>query len=358
MPNVILIIGGGIAGISLGRELSRRGQSVTLVEAEKELAYHTSGRSAQQLVLGYGPAAVRELTDNTVNMLQHQQQELAEPVAWSSSFMMIGTEQEVATAAFPGQLRQGFEALHDAVTELRPERFTAGSLDNRSLRIDARAMINWLVDDAPNLSIRCGEPVTDAQFADGLWHVTTPQSRYTASVVINAAGAWADPVAELFGVDPLGLVPLRRTAAILETDTPLAPDRCMVMKIGGYYYRYEDSSAVLASPQESVPSIAEDAQPHPSDIDTMIDQISTDTTLNITGVRSSWTGLRTEASDGVPVVGFDAHPGFFWLAGQSGYGFQTSLGCARLGADLLCEGATGGWISAQSVRELAPTRFR
>src|SRR5699024_12323467 len=91
-----------------------------------------------------------------------------------------------------------------------------------------------------------------------------------ASVVVNAAGAWADPVAELFGIAPLGLVPLRRTAEVLETDTPIAPDRCMVMKIGGYYYRYEDSSVILASPQDSVPSIAEDAQTHRSYIDSMI----------------------------------------------------------------------------------------
>jgi len=355
---VILIIGGGIAGISLGRELSQRGQSVTLLEAEDQLAYHTSGRSAQQLVLGYGPAAVRELTDITVGMIQRQQQELAQPVVWPSSFMMVGTDEEVEAEAFPGQLRQDFHTLHATVSELRPQRFTAGSLDDRSLRIDASAMLDWLIEDAPNLTIRLAEPVIDADFSDGLWQVRTPQGKYAASVVVNAAGAWADPVAELFGIAPLGLVPLRRTAAVLETDTPIAPDRCMVMKIGGYYYRYEDSSAILASPQDSVPSIAEDAQPHRSDIDAMIDQIHADTTLNITGVRSSWTGLRTESSDGVPVLGFDEHPGFFWLAGQSGYGFQTSLGFARLGADLLCDGSAADWVSSQSVRDLAVSRFR
>src|SRR5699024_608227 len=203
---------------------------------------------------------------------------LAQPVVWPSSFMMVGTDEEVEAEAFPGQLRQDFHTLHATVSELRPQRFTAGSLDDRSLRIDASAMLDWLIEDAPNLTIRLAEPVC---------------------------------------IGPLGLVPLRRTAAVLETDTPIAPDRCMVMKIGGYYYRYEDSSAILASPQDSVPSIAEDAQPHRSDIDAMIDQIHADTTLNITGVRSSWTGLRTESSDGVPVLGFDEHPGFFWLAGQS-----------------------------------------
>lgn len=353
----MIIIGGGIAGISLGRELSKRGQQVTLLEAENQLAYHTSGRSAQQLILGYGPPAVRELTDVTVRMLTSQQQVLDQPVVWPSSFMMVGTEDQIEAEAFPGQLRQNRASLYDTVPELRPERFTAGSLDARSLRTRAAAMIDWLVDEADNMDIHLGEDLAAASYDNGLWTLATNKATYTTETVINAAGAWADPVAELSGIAPLGLTPLRRTAAILETDTPIAADRCMVLKVGGYYYRYEDESGVLASPQDAVPSIAEDAQPNEDDIVAMIDEIQADTTLNITGIRSSWTGLRTESSDGVPVVGFDRHPGFFWLAGQSGYGFQTSLGFAKLAADLLLDGSAGEWLSDNSVAALAPTRF-
>lgn len=353
----MIIIGGGIAGVSLGRELSRRGQQVTLLEAENQLAYHTSGRSAQQLILGYGPPAVRELTDATVKMLEAQQQVLETPVVWPSAFMMVGTDPEIDAQAFPGQIRQDAATLHEVIPELRPERFTAGALDERSLRTRAAAMIESLVDDAEHLDIRLGEPVSAAQRIDGMWQVATHNGTYTAQTVINAAGAWADPVAELFGVEPLGLTPLRRSAAILETDTPLPPDRCMVLKVGGYYYRYEDESAILASPQEAVPSAAEDAQPLETDILTMVDEIHADTTLNITGIRRSWTGLRTQAPDGVPVVGFAEQPGFLWLAGQSGYGFQTSLGFARLSADLLLEGRPGEWVTRQAVADLAPQRL-
>ena len=354
----MIIIGGGIAGVSLGAELSARGHTVTLLEAEDQLAYHTSGRSAQQLILGYGPPAVRELTDLTVEMLLEHQQVLDQPVAWPSRFLMVGTEAEIDAHAYPGQLRQDHQAIQQLLPELRPERFTAGALDERSLRTRAEAMLSWLAD-AEQLDIRLGERVTDAEHRHGMWHVSTPEGTYRADVVINAAGAWADEIALLFGTRPLGLTPLRRTAAILGIDRRISADRSMMMKVDGYYYRYEADDAILASPQEAEPSPAVDAQPRARDIDELIQQIEADTTLHITEVRSAWTGLRTEASDGVPVVGFDdAQPGFFWLAGQSGYGFQTSLGFARLAADLILDGRAGPWVSEASVTALSPGRLR
>lgn len=354
----MIIIGGGIAGISLGRALSKRGHQVTLLEAEDQLAYHTSGRSAQQLVLGYGPPAVRELTDTTVKMLQDEQRHLNEPVVWPSTFLMVGTAAAVDHSAYPGQVRLERPQLRQLVPELRPERFVAGALDERSLRVRADAMIAWLAAEATNLDIRLGERVLSATRDPDGWVVTTNQAVYRSQTVINAAGAWADQVAELFGVAPLGLTPLRRTAAILNIDTMLRPEQPMVMKVDGYYYRYEDDRAILASPQEAVASPPEDAQPRAEDVDALIQEIQADTTLHVTGIRQAWTGLRTEADDGVPVIGFDQKPGFFWLAGQSGYGFQTSLGFARLAADLILDGAAGQWVTEQSVRDLSPARFR
>lgn len=354
----MLIIGGGIAGISLGRELSARGHRVTLLEAEPQLAYHTSGRSAQQLVLGYGPSAVRELTDLTVEMLLDQQRVLAQPVVWPSRFLMVGTPAEIDQGAYPGQRRLDAKHLRQLAPELRADRFAAGALDERSLRTRAEAMIDWLVQDAAHMTIQRNEHVVNASYDHGTWRVTTNRATYRTQTVINAAGAWVDEVAQRCGIAPLGLTPLRRTAAILDVDATLRADRPMVMKADGYYYRYEAPRAILASPQEAVASQPEDAQPRPEDIDALIQQIQADTTLHVTGVRQAWTGLRTEASDGVPVVGFDQHPGFFWLAGQSGYGFQTSLGFARLAADLLVDGAAGDWVSSQSVHDLAPDRLR
>src|SRR5699024_2366870 len=114
---------------------------------------------------------------------------------------------------------------------------------------------------------------------------------------------------------------------------------------------------ILASPNEAVPSPAQDAKPNPADITELIQQIETDTSFKILNVQTAWTGLRTEAPDGVPVIGYDTTPGFFWLAGQSGYGFQTSLACARLAADLILDSTPETWLSTQSISALSPQRF-
>jgi glycine/D-amino acid oxidase-like deaminating enzyme len=113
----------------------------------------------------------------------------------------------------------------------------------------------------------------------------------------------------------------------------------MVAAADDSFYFRRDGEQVLISPSEHEPSGPEDAQPHPGDIERLVARLNTLTTLGIQGVRTSWTGLRTEAADGVPVVGFDAEAtGFFWLAGQGGYGFQTSSGIAELAAGLILAG--------------------
>ena len=161
--------------------------------------------------------------------------------------------------------------------------------------------------------------------------------------MVNAAGAWADELAVISGVEKLGLQPYRRTAAIVDVERPL-PESCpMVAAADESFYFRKEGNDVLISPSESVPSGPEDAKPYPGDVEALVARLNAVTTLGIRNVRTAWTGLRTEAADGVPVVGFDAEAtGFFWLAGQGGYGFQTSSGIAELAAELILAGPSVG----------------
>ena len=208
---------------------------------------------------------------------------------------------------------------------------------------------------AGGVDIITGARVHSAQRLGTGWELGAGQEGFQSAVVVNAAGAWADELAVLSGVEKLGLQPYRRTAAIVDVEHPL-PEACpMVAAADDSFYFRPDNGQVLISPAEHVPSGPEDARPYPGDIERLIARLNAITTLGIRNVRTAWTGLRTEAADGVPVVGFDAEAtGFFWLAGQGGYGFQTSSGIAELAAGLILAGQG----SAPARPRLCPRRGR
>lgn len=340
----VVIVGGGIAGLSLASALA--GQcSVALVEAEQTLAYHTSSRSARQLIPSYGPAVVQELTVRTLELIAAQDATRPEPVLSPRSFMLIGDDATVREKA-SGRMRRitHAEAL-ELCPALVPDSFSAAGLDTGSFACDAPLLLedHRRRAEAGGVDIITGARVHSAQRLGSGWELGAGQEGFGAAVVVNAAGAWADELAVLSGVEKVQLQPYRRTAAIVDVEHPLPASSPMVAAADGSFYFRRDGGQVLISPSEHVPSGPEDAQPFPGDVEALVARLNTLTTLGIRGVRKAWTGLRTEAADGVPVVGFDAEaPGFFWLAGQGGYGFQTSSGIAELAAVQILAGQGAG----------------
>lgn len=367
-------MGGGIAGLSLAAQLAERASDarVTVTEAEPRLAHHTSGRSAQQLILSYGPAAVQELTARTIEILVDEQRGLPEPLLTEASFMLVGTEAEMATSTWPGLERIDTDELRRKVPTLTSEQLTVGGYESAAMRTNALGLVHWQADRARAAGARILTSTTvemGAPVAKGGYQVTlrteNGREEVHADVVVNAAGAWADETAHKFGVDPLGLTPLRRSAATvsLEPEDQDIPEEhpLTVRADDSWYFRpFGDAGrTILVSPSEAEPSEPEDAQPRQEQIAAVLDAIRADTSLKLGEVHRAWTGLRTEASDGVPVNGFDGqHPQFYWLAGQSGYGFQTSAAMARLATDQVLTRTVGEWITDRTVAALNPQRLR
>ncbi|WP_426998726.1 NAD(P)/FAD-dependent oxidoreductase [Pseudarthrobacter sp. N5] len=353
----VVIVGGGIAGLSLASALAGK-CTVALVEAEQELAYHTSSRSARQLIPSYGPAVVQELTVRTLELIAARDAELAEPVLSARSFMLIGNEETVRAEA-SGHMRRitPAEAL-ELCPVLAPGSFSAAGLDTGSFGCNAPVLLEDHRQRAADAGVEIitGARVHSAQRLGSGWQLGAGQEGFQTGVLVNAAGAWADELAVISGVEKLGLQPYRRTAAIVDVGRSL-PENCpMVAAADDSFYFRREGSQVLISPSESVPSGAEDAQPFPGDVDRLVQMLNGLTTLDLRGIRKAWTGLRTEAADGVPVVGFDAEaPGFFWLAGQGGYGFQTSSGIAELAAGQILAGA--GSPASRTAEAMAATRW-
>jgi D-arginine dehydrogenase len=362
----VLIVGGGIAGLSLASALAGS-CSVALVEAEQELAYHTSSRSARQLIPSYGPEVVQELTVRTLELMAARDAHLPEPVLTARSFMLIGTEESVRSEA-SGRMKSITHARAlELCPALVPGSFAAAGLDTGSFGCNAPLL---LADHrqrarAAGADIITGARVHSAQRLGMGWEIGAGQEAFEAGVLVNAAGAWADELAVISGVEKLGLQPYRRTAAIVDVDHPLPEHSPMVAAADNTFYFRRDGDEVLISPSESVPSGPEDARPRSGDVERLIAQLNQVTTLGIRGVRSAWTGLRTEAADGVPVAGFDAEaPGFYWLAGQGGYGFQTSSALAELAAVQILAGQGAGHTSgtanhpeSRTAEALAATRW-
>jgi D-arginine dehydrogenase len=358
----VLIVGGGIAGLSLASALAGN-CSVALVEAEQELAYHTSSRSARQLIPSYGPAAVQELTVRTLELIAARDAELPVPVLTPRSFMLIGTEESVRAEASGQMVRIPPEEALELCPALVPGSFSAAGLDTGSFGCNAPLLLaeHRLRAEAAGADIITGARVHSAQRLGSGWDIGAGQEAFQAGVIVNAAGAWADELAVISGVEKLGLQPYRRTAAIVDVEHHLPKRSPMVAAADKTFYFRREGDDVLISPSETVPSGPEDARPRPGDVERLIGKHNQVTTHGIRGDRTPLTGLRTEAADGVPVAGFDAEaPGFYWLAGQGGYGFQTSSAMAELAAAQIMAGQgadTGNRPASRTAQALAATRW-
>lgn len=361
----IVIIGAGIAGLSAAAELAQRrgtGRGILVLEAGPDVALQTSARSAQQLIPSYGPAPVLELTRWSIAALREAGRSLDHALVWPNAFIVAGSPEDVTRMTAPGLRTLGGEQLFALCPELRrdPRRYRVGAVDHAAVRSDAPGLLRWHRTRAETLGVqirtRCR--VVGAERPGTRWRLRlegTRQDTVLADTVVNAAGAWAEEIGRVLGASLQGLQPKRRTAALVRTEVPVPPDHPMVMDAAQHWYYRPDPQGLMVSVGESEPSEACDAQPHPGAVERLVATVQEHTALRITGVVKSWTGLRTERASDVPVCGWDtAAEGVFWLAGQGGYGFQTSAALAAAAAEQLLDGHVGPWLSAETVAALQP----
>ncbi|NNM78241.1 FAD-binding oxidoreductase [Sphingomonas sp. ID1715] len=361
-----LIIGGGVAGLSAGAALARHGR-VVLLEAEDALGFHSSGRSATFSHFGIGGETVRALT-------AHSRAFFLDPpdgfdaLARITPALFIASEAMLPALAelerITRSLSNAVERLDEAsaarfcpVLKWAPDAVVGAFVHLEGLRLDPNALLQGY---ARAIRAAGGEIVTGARVAEiaPRWSVRTESGdRFEAPVLINAAGAWADRVAALAGVQPLGLTPLRRT--IIGFDAPRhvdVRDWPFVKTAVDYLYFMPDAGRLIASPVDENPDDPCDAQPDEYNMAVAAHRLTEFTTLEVGRFTHKWAGLRTFAADRVPVAGFapDA-PGFFWLAGQGGYGLQTAPAMAEIVAALVTASA---WPNAgATLEQIGPERL-
>jgi D-arginine dehydrogenase len=338
----VIVIGGGIAGISVASELSVAGADVTLLEAERQLTFHTTGRSAALYFENYGHPDVRALTKASRRYFEDPDADFLSP---RGAMVVAPPDQVDALSRQIGDaLQHGTDIRRlnpneacEIVPALRPDAIVAAAYEPEAADLDVAAIHQSFVRTFRREGGRIETEARVASLAhDGSWTATTVGgSRYKADVIVNAAGAWADQVALSAGVQPIGLVPKRRTAFMVTAPEGSAQWPLVVDAHHTFYFK-ADGQQLLCSPADETPSEPCDAKPDETDIALAIDRINQMTTLGIRSVRSSWAGLRSFVPDGGMVISFDDQaPGFFWVAGQGGTGIQTAPAAAALTADLI-----------------------
>jgi D-arginine dehydrogenase len=356
-----IVVGGGMAGVSLAYELAAD-HSVVLLDMEPTLAYHTTGRSAAMFLESYGGPAVRALTTASRTFLEQRQVLTPLPMLHVG---LAGRGQAVADLYRAVQVLVPEVELLDARQVvrtqplLRPGVVEQALLEPGATEIDVHAVHQFYVH---GLRERGGRIVTaaavrTARLDGNEWLVSAAGDEWRAPVVANAAGAWADVVAGLFGARPVGVRALRRTA--FTVDAPPGAGAPMIADLDDAFYVKPDAGRLLCSPADETPQRPGDARADELEIARAIDAINAATTVDVRHVRARWAGLRTFVADRSPVVGFDAlRPGFFWFAAQGGYGIQLAPALARVGAALVRGADLPADVTDRGLRsdELSPSR--
>ena len=357
----VIVIGGGIAGASLGAEIAAARRTL-IVESEEHCGYHSTGRSAAFFLESYGGPQVALLTKASGAFLEHPPVDFAE-----QGFLHRRGALHLADRGWPElpasveALRLDGDELAAIVPGLRP-RWTRALLEPSCADIDVAALHSAFLRKfrRDGGTVACGAALTRASRAGDRWDVELANgAAFACSVLVNAAGAWADRVAEACGVAGLGIEPKRRTMVQLRVgrsglkELPLVDDAA-----GSFYFKGEGERTIWLSPHDEIPTEPCDAAPEEIDVATAIDRFEGVVDWPIERVERSWAGLRTFAPDRLPVYGFDPRaPGFFWCAGQGGFGIQTSPAAARMAAALLLGAPADPMVAHIDPAIFSPARF-
>jgi len=366
----IIVIGAGIAGASVAAELGSS-HKVLLLEAEDQPGYHTTGRSAALYTKAYGPPVIRALTRASWDFFDNPQSKYIDhPLLQKRGVMFVARADQAASVdALRAELGEAVQALSaketlGMVPLLRNEYVAQGLFDSEAADIDVAALHQHYLKTFRTAggNLRTNAAVESMTYENNIWHIKTSAGAFGTRIVVNAAGAWADKVAEMAGATPIGLVPKRRTALLLTPPDDVVAERWpMVVDIDENFYLKPDAGKLLVSPADETPSEPCDAQPDELDVAICVDRIMTAFDITVRRIDHKWAGLRSFVADKSPVCGYDPDvAGFFWLAGQGGYGIHSCPALARTAAALVQGHKIPDDIQAEGVNAaaLSPKRLR
>jgi D-arginine dehydrogenase len=342
------IVGAGIAGASAAYFLGRLGR-VLILERESQPGYHSTGRSAALYSEAYGNETIRALTTGGKEFFLHPPTGFTEhDILTPRGAMFIGRADQLETldeiAVEAGQLvdtvrRIDAAAAREVIPALKPDYVAGGVLEPNAMDIDVdvlhQGFLRGAREQGAELLVRA--EVKSLSRVRDIWSIETSAGDFEAGIVVNCAGAWCDQLAALAGARQVGLVPKRRTAIHFKPGADMDIDKWpLCVDADEEFYFKPDAGKLIGSPADETPVEPQDIQPEELDIAIAADRIETATDMKVGRIEHRWAGLRSFVADKTLVVGLDPNiEGFFWVAGQGGYGIQTSPSVGRLVAALI-----------------------
>lgn len=362
MIHDVAVIGAGMAGASIAAELAPHAR-VLVLEAEDAPGYHATGRSAAFWEECYGGPGVVPLTRASgAYLAEHgfltprgalyigRAEDRAAMADFRASYAGTGV---VIAPLEEAALRARVPFIRDAWSEAL---FQPACAD-----IDVAGLHQHYLAETRRhgVTLAVRARIAGLERAAGVWTLTTTAGEtFRAARIVNAAGAWADEIARLAGVRPIGIAPLRRTVAVLRVDPPAPADLPLVLDIGGGFYFKPDAGRLWLSPHDEIPSVPCDAAPEELDVALAIDRFQSVTDWRIAALEHRWAGLRSFAPDRLPVYGPDPdEPAFVWFAGQGGFGIQTAPAAARLAAQVALGLGPDALTAGIDIAAYAPARL-
>ena len=356
----VAIVGAGIVGASLAAVIARHAD-VVLLEGEDMPGRHSTGRSAAFWSETYGGPGVQPLTTASGPALREAG--FLDPLG----SLHIGRNEDSSAidALITAFADRDVELIRvdprARVPGLR-DQWTLGILEPSCAYIDVAALHAAKLREAriAGADLMTDAALLSARRTGGRWSIETRAGAVNSAIIVDAAGAWADEVAERCGVAPIGITSYRRTMLQIGTDPPPPAAMPHVSDIRGrFYFKPETGGRLWLSPHDETRSPPCDTAPEEIDVAIAIDRFERVVDWRVLAVERKWAGLRNFAPDRLPVYGFDpAAPGFFWCAGQGGFGIQTAPAGSALAGAILLGSDADDFISHIDLKCYAPDRFR
>jgi D-arginine dehydrogenase len=367
-----IVVGAGIAGASIAYELASSGR-VCLIEAEPRPGFHATGRSAALFAPSYGGREIRAVTRASRGFFDRPPQGFSEHALLTPRGCLY-----IARADQSDRLQRMVAAIRASggnvvvidvqeamarVPLMRPGYLAAAAWDSDAMDIDVDALHQGFIRGAraAGAKLMTGSTATTIKRRNDVWSIELNDETVSAPVVVNAAGAWADDIAEACGARRIGLQPFRRTALLIDAPAGVDVRRWpAVIDTDEEFYFKPEVAQLLLSPADEIPQAPGDAQPEELDVAIGVDRVQAALDIDVQRVSYSWAGLRTFSPDRVPVVGFDPRvEGLFWCAGQGGYGIQTAPAMGRTAARLAMHENLPADVAAEGLTaaDLSPQRF-